>query len=181
MRAYSLMNLGSRLAVDGEELVAHRFPSGSIGMVPRSDFESWLRSTPRRTVLDSSSGQALHRGLLQSIKNTVMEFLTYYGFKTKAPPSPGEPGPVVGIPSEALLRVFGISPDWQEQYHLGSFEDALFIESSSSSDARHDALCFGNGITIPLQFLHEGQKLKVLRRFWADSLEPDPARAGLKE
>jgi hypothetical protein len=38
---YSLMMVPNRLAIEGEELVAHRFQNGSTGMVSCFDFDRW--------------------------------------------------------------------------------------------------------------------------------------------
>jgi hypothetical protein len=38
---YSLMMVRNRLAVEGEELVVHKFKSGSVGLVAWSDFNYW--------------------------------------------------------------------------------------------------------------------------------------------
>jgi hypothetical protein len=177
---YSLMKIRNRLAVEGEELVAHKFRSGSIGMVSRSDFRRWQTAAQAELGPASPAQGETTNGFWQSIKNFFMEFLTFYGFVSPvAQSSDGEPGPVVAIPSEALLRVFGISPELQRQYHLSLFEDALFTEMWRSG-LRQDGLCFGNGVTIPLQQLREGQKVKVLRRSWAESLDPDPEPARVK-
>lgn len=175
---YSLIKLRNRLAVEGEELVVHRFRSGMTKMVARLDFERWRRASTEteHSVVASES----HKGVWQSIKNCCTDFLTYYGFIDADASSAEEPGPVVAIPSEALLRVFGLSSTWQEQYHLGSFEDALFIELSPSSGVSNQGLCFGNGVVIPLRLLHEGQRVKVLRSSWAESLEPDPELVQVK-
>ena len=102
-----------------------------------------------------------------------MDFLKYCGF-IDLDQSP-QPGPVVKIPTEALLRVYGISTNWQKRCTLRTEEDALFIELLPVSDPARYALCFGNGAVIPLPQLPEGQKVRVLRRSWAESLEPEPA------
>lgn len=47
MRTFSLMNLHNRLAVEGEELIAHRFPSGLIAMISHAEFELWRLSKER--------------------------------------------------------------------------------------------------------------------------------------
>jgi len=169
MYTWALINLHKRLAAEGEELVAHRFASGCIGMVSRSDFESWRRST-----IDASkfSGTPSRSSVLQSIKNTFSDFLAYYGFRDPiVQSSDGEPGPVVGIPTEALVRIFDISEDWQAQYQLGESDDALCAEVPSVHECLRTVLCFGNGVTIPFQFLNEGQRVRVLRRSWPDALE----------
>ena len=38
---YSLMMIPNRFAIEGEELVAHCFQSGSLGLVSRFDYDSW--------------------------------------------------------------------------------------------------------------------------------------------
>lgn len=182
----SLIKLGNRLAVEGEELVAHRFHGGAIGMVSRADFERWQCSVTCTVASGASPAgapkafqQPIQR-LWQRIKRLCADFLIYYGFiDSGEPSSEDEPGPIVGIPSEALVRVLGISSAWQEQYQLGSCEDALFIELSPLSDPPRHALCFGNGAMIPLDLVREGQKVKVLRRSWSESLAPNPGLAQL--
>ncbi|HLH06581.1 MAG TPA: hypothetical protein VKW78_05040 [Terriglobales bacterium] len=178
---YSLIKLRSRLAAEGEELIAHRFHSGAIGMVPRSDFERWRCSVSSSAAKKTSGPPDIQTGFWQSIKSFCADFLKYYGFVgPDAPASDDEPRPVVGIPSEALLRVFDISPAWQEEYHFGAFEDALFIEFSPSPGVSRKALCFGNGVVIALRLIDDGQKVKVLRRSWAESLEPEPELVQVK-
>jgi hypothetical protein len=165
-----------RLAIEGEVLVAHRFRNGSIGLVSLSDFSRWRSAVAAAPVAaGSSTSTQPATGFWKSISDLSREFLKYYGFiDPDRRSSEAEPGPVVGIPYEALLRVFDIAEFLQRRYHLGSFEDALFTEIAPQADLHRGALCFGNGVTIPLQLLYEGQKIKVLRRFWAESIEPAP-------
>ena len=48
---YSLMTIDNRLALEGEDLVAHRFKSGSMGLVSHLDYTSWkVRGLWRRLV-----------------------------------------------------------------------------------------------------------------------------------
>lgn len=168
---YSL-KLRNRMALEGEELVAHRFANGSISMVACIDFDRWRHSVPATT---GNTSPEETKGFWRCITNAWSDFLSYYGFTdSNATPSHSEPGPIVSIPSDALLRVFGISTAWQIQYHLGSFEDALLVELSPPFGSSRDGLCFGNDVTIPLQLLQEGQKVKILRRSWSESLDPMP-------
>jgi len=48
---YSLMAVPNRLAREGEELVAHRFPTGSLGLASPADLKRATDSAPaaRRT------------------------------------------------------------------------------------------------------------------------------------
>lgn len=166
---YSLIKLRNRLAAEEEELVVHRFRSGITRMVARADFEYWLRRTSKEANSAVETRPSL--GWWESIKNYWTGFLTYYGFLDEGGVAGDEPGPAVGIPSEALLRVFDIPPAWQEQYGLASCEDALLVELPQPIFRR--GLCFGNGVIVPLGLLPEGQKVKVLRRSWVESLEPE--------
>ena len=162
---YSVLRLSSRLAAEGEELVAHRFRGGSVDMVSRCDFERWRKSVSPAARARSSSG------FLQAFLDLWRKFLIGLGFADSGKP---EPAPVVGIPSEALLRVLNLPQPWQKQYRLGPSEDALFLESSPLPDQPWRVLCFGNGVLIPVPLLHEGQRVKVLRRSWSECLEPAP-------
>ena len=77
---YSLMMVPNRLAIEGEELVAHRFQSGTTGFVSCSDFNIWRAE--RRS-----------KRLWQRL--------------TACFSSATEPIPVVCIPPGARLRVEG--------------------------------------------------------------------------
>jgi len=152
------MNVGNRLAVAGEELVAHRFHSGFIGMVSRTDYRRWRAFLTNAAGAEGSLGNLLRRFLSRIARRLLS--------------SDSEP-PTVEFPSDALLRVYGISRRLQQEYHLSAMEDALFIELTPYIRSG-DALCFGNGVMIWLQSLQEGQRVKVLYRSWAESLEPTP-------
>lgn len=76
---YSLMAIHNRLAVEGDELVAHRFRSGSIGLVSLLDFTNWRIHRPIRF---------------------WQRFRDYFSSQT-------EPAPVVCVPPGARLRLHG--------------------------------------------------------------------------
>src|SRR5262249_55722363 len=44
---YSLGGLPNRLAVEGEELIVHRFSTGSVGLAPAADLSPAVQSAPR--------------------------------------------------------------------------------------------------------------------------------------
>lgn len=143
---YSLMMLPNRLAVEGEQLVAHRFKSGSTGLVSAPDFTSW---------------QARRPGLWQRIKNCFLVL--------------NEPGPVVCIPPGARLRLEDITNNLRQQYGLGPYESATFAQRSAESWQHRDVLVFPNGTEILLQLLGEGQKVSVLGLSSLEDAEPNPA------
>ncbi len=80
---------------------------------------------------------------------------------------------MVAFPADgAIAGLWHLPGDLQQQYDLSSMEDALFVEITARIGRSRDALCFGNGAVIPLQYLREGQRVKVLYRSWRESLEP---------
>ena len=148
---YSLMMIPNRLAIEGEELVAHRFQNGSTGMLSCGDFDRWAASRPK------SFWQRLRAGLS----------------------SEGEPTPVVCIPPGARLRLMGIAEVLKAHFPMGSCEDAVFTQITAEASQYRDALCFANGATVLLQRLPEGQKLKVLQLSCSEDIVPDQDRRQL--
>ena len=141
---YSLMMVRSRLAEEGEELVAHKFKSGSVGLVSCSDVNGWLSQRPL--------------GFWQRLK---------CWFSTDE-----EPAPVVCIPPGAQLQVFAISVSLQKRFRLSECEEVTFAEVSAQERQHRDALYFGNGLILLLGLLPEGQRLRVLRLSSREDVEP---------
>ena len=141
---YSLMMVRSRLAVEGEELVAHRFQSGSVGLVSCADFNSWINERPI--------------GFWQHLKGWFS--------------SDEEPAPVVCIPPGAQLMVIGISRSLQKQFNLREFEEATFTQTSAEPRWHRDALCFAKGSILLLGLLPEGQRLRVQRLASREDVKP---------
>lgn len=148
---YSLMMINNRLAVEGEQLVAHRFRSGSVGLVSLMDITNWrIRS----------------RGSLwQRCKDC---------FSSK-----NEPAPVVCIPPGARLRVEGIPQNLRDRFGLESTEDASFTQISADVNWHRDALRFANQATVLLQSLPEGQTVRVLGLTSEESSESRPLQTRL--
>lgn len=132
---YSLMMIPNRLAIEGEELVAYRFQSGSIGLVSCSDFNTW-------------QAQRRAKGFWQRLR-------TCFSAAT-------EPTPVVCIPPGARLRLERLAEFLKGEFHLRSSEDVTFTQLSAEANRNRDALCFDNGAVVPLGSLTEGQKVKIL-------------------
>jgi hypothetical protein len=158
----SWTNVTNRPALEGEELVAHKFRSGLIRMVSRSDYSRWK--------FTSEAGIS-NAGLARVLWSLVSDFLR----------CGCDPSPVVAVPPDALLRVYGICPDMQRQHGLNATEDALFVEITLLLGRTREALCFGNGVVIPLQALPEGQRVRVLYRCWTESIAPalEPYQLGI--
>lgn len=143
---YSLMAIRNRLAAEGDHLVAHRFASGTTGLVSLNDFKTWQAERPKR--------------LWAKIKNC---------FAVDAVPAP-----VVCVPPGAQLLLEQIPPSLREQFHLNTLENATFTQLSAQANRHRDGLRFSNGTTVLLQSLPEGQLLRVLRCSSVDALEPCP-------
>lgn len=140
---YSLMMMPNRLAIEGEELVAHRFQSGSLGLVSRTDYECWAG--------------------LKTIWEKIKAWLS----------ADCEPGPVVCIPPGARLRLSCLPETLRDQFGLASTQDATFFERSFETTGTRDALRFDNGAIVPLELLPERQQVKVLRLASTEEDESD--------
>ncbi len=133
---YSLMMVPNRLAVEGEELIAHKFRSGTTGFVSCSDFAIWRAE--------------------RQPKDTWRRLKAWFV-------SPDDPTPVVCIPPGARLLVQGVSGSFGGRPHPGSSELATFTQLSAEANQHRDALCFDDGAIVRLDMLAEGQRVKVLR------------------
>jgi len=107
------------LAIEGEQLVVHRFETGAMGLAP------------------SSLG------------------LKHFLFPFRTPP--------VCIPPGARLRLHDIPAHLQQRLGAGEVEDVLFVQQKAEAFSYRDAVRFGNGKEILLQFLRLGQRVDVLR------------------
>ena len=126
---YSLMIVPNRLAMEGDELAAHRFRSGTTGFVSCLDFAIWR--TERQP-----------KGSRRRLKASFA--------------SPDDPTPVVCIPPGARLLVQGVSGSLSGRSHLGSSELATFTQLSAEANQRRDALCFDDGPLCGWKCLRKG-------------------------
>lgn len=146
---YSLMAVPNRLAREGEELMVHRFPTGSLGLASPADV---ARATAVRT------------GAPKSFWRAFKEFFD--------PPAAG-PVCAVCIPPGARLRLENIPSRLQRECGLGAVEIATFTQLTEAVNTYRDALRFANGRQVRLQELREGQHVKVLDLSCAEDLRLD--------
>lgn len=144
---YSLMMVPNRLAMEGEELVAHGFRCGTTGFVSCSDFAIWRAE--------------------RQPKDRWRRLKAWFA-------SPDDPTPVVCIPPGARILVQGISGSVSGRSHPGSSELATFTQLSAEANQHRDALCFDDGAIVRLAMLKEGQRVKVLRLSSAEEREVTP-------
>lgn len=158
----SWRNVTNRPALEGEELVAHKFRNGLIRMVSRSDYSRWK----------ISSRPGVSKGALARVFRSLLS--AFLG-------SHRDPSPVVAVPADALLRIYRICPNMQRRYQLNATEDALCVEITLLLGRSREALCFGNGVVVPMQALPEGQRVRVLYLSWTESIAPalEPYQLGI--
>ena len=133
---YSLHGLPTRLARDGEDLVAHRFSTGAIGLASPADV--CRRINPK-----------VKQGFWSALKSAFL------------PPAVVET-PAVCIPPGATLRLMDIPANIQRELNVGAEETVAFTQTSAMPQTFHDAIRFKNGRLVLLQFLKEGQRVRVL-------------------
>jgi len=133
---YSLFAVPNRLAEEQENLVAHRFPTGSMGLASPADL---------RRDSNNPAGPTLWARMKQW-------FL----------PVASKPVPAVCIPPGARLELPSVPATIQQQYQVSDSEEVTFTQLSASSYAYRDAIRFKNGKSALLQDLPEGLAVRVL-------------------
>ena len=139
MSDYSLHGLPNRLAMEGEELVAHRFITGAIGLTSPAEL--------RRAA--SCKNGSDKKGFWSLIKAAIF------------PPTLAE-APAVCIPPGARLRMTGIPAGLQRELGVREDETVTFTQTTALANTYHDAVRFENGRQVLLQMLKEGQRVRVL-------------------
>lgn len=146
---YSLMAVPNRLAQEGEELVAHRFPTGSLGLASPTELKPMV--APQR---------AARRGFWRA----VQEFFN---------PPKSKSVCAVCIPPGAKLQLQDIPLRLQHEFGIGPVEDVTFTQITAAVHSYRDAVRFRNGREIRLQELREGQRVRVLDLSGAEDLNLD--------
>ena len=148
---YSLFAIPNRLAKEQEDLVAHRFPTGSMGLASPADL---CRNAQLRRDKPGKNG----------LWSAITSFFTMPKI---------EPVPAVCIPPGARLHLQDIPVRLQQELGVGPAEDVVFTQISASVNTYRDAVRFANGRELNLQELREGQRVRVVSLALA---EPLPAQ-----
>jgi hypothetical protein len=133
-------------------LVAHRFPTGSLGLAAPADLKRAADPPPpaRRTLWCA-----------------LKEFFN---------PPKSEPVPAVCIPPGARLELQDIPARLQHEIGVGPVEKVTFTQISAAVNSYRDAVRFANGREIRLQELREGQRVRVLDLSMAEELNLERLR-----
>ena len=144
---YSLMAIPNRLAEEGEDLVAHRFPTGSVGL-----------ASPRDLCMPDS------------LRTRCQGF--WSAAKTFFDPAKTDPVPAVCVPPGARLMLQDIPMRLQRDLEVGPAEEVTFTQLTAAVHTYRDAIRFKNGQELLLQKVREGQRVRVLDLSSAEASEP---------
>jgi hypothetical protein len=145
---YSLMCIPNRLGKEGEDLIVHRFPTGSLGFA--SPLDLYRVASPER---------AKARGFWATLKSFF------------SPPRTADI-PAICIPPGARLALSGVPKRLQMDPSVAGDEEVLFTQLTAATNTYRDAVRFKNGYHARLQDLTEGVKAKVLDLSLAEEFEP---------
>jgi hypothetical protein len=149
---YSLMVVPNRLAREGEELVVHRFPTGSLGLASPADLIR-AAAPPREA---------------RSFWAKVKSFFD---------PPQNEPVCAVCIPPGARLELQGLPVRLQHEFGAGPVETVTFTQITAAAHSYRDAVRFRNGGQLRLQELNEGLRVRILDLSLAEDLDLEALRA----
>ncbi len=134
---YSLYTIQNRLAEEGEELVLHKFETGTLGFASASDLEK----------SKASMGNAA--GFWATIKDLLL-----LGQRSRFP--------AVCVPPGARLLLSDVPRSVRRSLRVGPSEVAVFTELSDRSYSYRDALLLPDCTRVLLQDLPPGLHALVL-------------------
>jgi hypothetical protein len=143
---YSLCGIPNRLAAEGEELVVHKFSTGSMGLASPADLPVCeAKESPK-----GSRQVSFWQGFWERVKSF---------FEPSRPPATA---PAVCIPPGAQLILKDIPADMQRQCRVSQEESVFFTQLSVDVNSYRDAIRFNNGFQLRLQDLRQGMRVQVL-------------------
>jgi hypothetical protein len=142
---YSLHVFPNRLAVEGEDLVIHRFGGATIGLASPADLG------PTVTAIH---GDAVSRNFRTRIKTWFVAQRPIWDAEKKIP--------AVCVPPGATLILHDIPKGLRRELGVGEVEQVRFVETTADVNTHRDAVRFLNGRQVLLQVLREGQRVRVL-------------------
>ena len=123
MCGYSLHVYPNRLAVEGEELVVHRFGRASLGLASPSDL---------RLVINASSCQTTSK------KPWSWVAIKKWFLATRPQGQPDKRTPAVCLPPRAQLLLKDIPKSLQSKLGIGEVEAVKFIEICAEANTYRD-------------------------------------------
>jgi hypothetical protein len=145
---YSLFSVENRLAEEGEELILHKFQTGTLGFMSRADL---CRADAARKTNATGFWSSMRERLFGSR---------------------GSRFPAVCVPPGARLLLADLPLRVQRSLRIGSAEVVVFTEISDRSYSYRDALLLPNSTRVLLQDLPEGIHAVVLSMSSEPSTSP---------
>jgi hypothetical protein len=152
---YSLHNIRTRKAVEGEPLQVHRFPTGSLGLASPNDLQPRVKKGASETPEQSPAKW------WQAIKNWF-----------EVEPAPEVPAVCVSPGTQLILRE--IPSAVRQKFDVKEEEMVTFVQLNPTPSGYRDAIRFSNGKELLLQRLPKGLQVDVLRLSGSDEPEPMP-------
>jgi hypothetical protein len=158
---YSLHAQPNRLAIEGERLVVHRFPGGSLGL-----------TSPSETL-----------GARKTNWADVLRRWSWSGMMNRVELSNAKPKGVcaVCIPPGSRLIVRDIPLNTRVLLRVAETEKVIFEQLSAREFTYRDAIRFDNGATLILQRLNPGQRVDVLSLHSNEGVEEPELRHRIPE
>jgi hypothetical protein len=153
---YSLYSIPNRLAQEGEDLVLHKFGTGSLGFVAAGDLIECEAAEEK----NSSSFWGAMKDWLLLPRNTAQI-------------------PAIYVPPGAQLLLDEIPASVQRSLCIQPCEVAVFIELHAQSYSYRDALLLPNATRVLLQDLPEGIHAIVLSTSSGHSREDESIAAAV--
>jgi hypothetical protein len=143
---YSLHCIKTRLATEGEQLFIHKFYTGSKGLAAVADLRR-LENRQPAPAGTSVWGRFRHwfSNKIKDLNNDAQREL-----------------PAVCIPPGARLHLSDIPKHLQTRYEVGASEEVVFAQLSLEPFRHRDAVRFGNGQEVLLQYLNDGLQARVI-------------------
>ncbi len=139
----SLHTYPNRLAIDGEDLLVHRFGAGSLGLASPVDLAPVILASNMARATMWSRVRAWFLGL-----NPKWEAEKRI--------------PAICVPPGARLVLHDIPKSLQREMNVGATEEVQFIQITAEVNTYRDAVRFRDGRQALLQQLREGQRLHVV-------------------
>jgi hypothetical protein len=136
---YSLTGLPNRLAREGEELIVHRFRTGSMGLASVADLQ--------RSTTPAASPR-------KSIWERIAAFL--------APPPAACEVCAVCVPPGARLVLSSVPQKVKSKWDVTEGTHVLFTQTTEAAYTYRDAFLMPNGCSVLLQCFPEGMRVVVL-------------------
>jgi hypothetical protein len=135
---YSLCGIPNRLAAEGEQLVVHKFCTGSMGLASPADLQL--------AVAKAEIKKSFWQQVKDFFEPTRMASLT----------------PAVCIPPGAQLIVKDFPVDLRQLCRVAEREAVTFTQLTADVNSYRDAIRFRNGYELRLQDLREGMRVEVI-------------------